>query len=52
MLLLMIFCNKVFLTKMGTVTNGIDSSHLHRTGNLIERDIRIEEDVLDFRREI
>ena len=29
------------------VTNGVDSSHLHCTGNLVERDIRIE-DVLDL----
>ena len=30
------------------VTNGVDSSHLHCTGNLVQRDIRIE-DVLDLR---
>ena len=29
------------------VTNGVDSSHLHCAGNLVERDIRIE-DVLDL----
>ena len=29
------------------VTNGVDSSHLHCTGTLVERDIRIE-DVLDL----
>ena len=29
------------------VTNGADSSHLHCIGNLVERDIRIE-DVLDL----
>ena len=29
------------------VTNGVDSSHLHCAGNLVERDIRIE-DVLDI----
>ena len=29
------------------VTNGVDSSHLHCTGNLVQRDIRIE-DVLDL----
>ena len=29
------------------VTNGVGSSHLYGTGNLVERDIRIE-DVLDL----
>ena len=29
------------------VTNGVDSSHLHCAGNLVERGIRIE-DVLDL----
>ena len=29
------------------VTNGVDSSHLHCTGNLVERAIRLE-DVLDL----
>ena len=29
------------------VTNGVDSSHLHCTGTLVERDLRIE-DVLDL----
>ena len=29
------------------VTNGVDSSHLHFAGNLVERGIRIE-DVLDL----
>ena len=29
------------------VTNGVDSNHLHCAGNLVERDIRIE-DVLDL----
>ena len=33
--------------KKALVTNGVGSSHLHGTGNLVERDIRIQ-DVLDL----